>query len=71
MTCDPPVTRIFSIFFFLFVLLNIDSNVEAAGKTNVMVISDFRRALPQFVVVGVKNLILLGMEWRVRCTVCN
>lgn len=34
--------------------------MEADGKTNVMVVSDSRRALPQFMVVAVKNLILLG-----------
>lgn len=37
-------------------------NVEAAAKPDVMVVSDFRRALPQFMVVAVKNLILLGED---------
>lgn len=34
--------------------------MDAAGKTDVLVVSDFRRALPQFMIVSVKNLILLG-----------
>lgn len=34
--------------------------MDAADKANVMVVSDCRRALPQFMVVAVKNLILLG-----------
>lgn len=60
-------TRIFSLIdslhfliVFLFIYFLCDSNAEAAGKTNVMVVSDLRRALPQFMVVAVKNLILLG-----------
>lgn len=46
------------------------SDVEVAGDTNVMVVSDFRRALPQFLVVAVKNLILLGKNNNV-CRVCR
>lgn len=45
---------------FIHFFYHFDRNVDAAGKTDVLVVSDFRRALPQFMIVSVKNLILLG-----------
>lgn len=54
------------LFYFRFILFSSTDTttvqVEAQRSTadKKPVVSEFRRALPQFCVVGVKNLILLG-----------
>lgn len=58
--------RMFLLFNFRFILfsstdittVHVETRRSTADKKRV--VSEFRRALPQFCVVGVKNLILLG-----------